>query len=338
VRGTGTWIVVAAVLGLGLVATVDAFRDESEAPPAAPSTQPDEPPGADERSIASRLLREQSIRGTLTYLDEGCELRSVALPDLEERPVSIAPTVVVSPPGESSCRFSLSRGTAFGIGPAVPAPRAGLVAGCADGQVTVTTRTRILVGRARGCAPAWKPDGVLTAVSGGEVVELAIAGGGGVAELKPRVLLSRDDLRRALSRAPWALPDPVVREVAWLRNDLAAVVARDRAVSDHVVALFRGSRLVGAPNSPYPPLSDLRVSPFGRFVAARIGGGPGMLMLDETGDLVSVGIRTARAVAWSPDEAWTALATSDGVFVFQTGERAISLIRLPIAARDLVWR
>jgi hypothetical protein len=42
------------------------------------------------------------------------------------------------------------------------------------------------------------------------------------------------------------------------------------------------------------------------------------------------------AVAWSPDDRWTALASRDSVFVFPTG-RPEEAIRLPLAVRDLDW-
>jgi hypothetical protein len=311
-----TWLVVAAVAGLGLVATVDAVRDEDDAPPRARKAQEPGPNVSEEQRIASRLLRDQAIRGTLLYRDRRCRLHAVSLPDLEEQPTQAQP----------GCRFTATRGNPVDF---TPRCRRGAT-GIPFGDV---------VERIPGCHPAWKPNGVLTLLRGGELVAIEVARTErGEIAFEARVILSRAALRRALGRNPWALKDPVLQEVVWLDNDLAAVVARERGESDHVFALFRDTRLVAAPPFPYPRLVDLRASPFGSYVAARFAGGQGLIMLDDRGDLVSAGIRTAHAVAWSPDEVWTALATSDGVFVFPTGERAIQLIRIPIVARDLVWR
>jgi hypothetical protein len=315
VKGT-TWLVVAAVAGLGLVATVDAVRDDGKAPQSAPKAQTPGPNVSQEQRIASRLLRDQAIRGTLVYRDRRCRLHAVSLPDLEEQPT----------PQQSGCRFTATRGNPLDFTPRCRRGATGIPFGDA-------------VERISGCHPAWKPNGVLTLLRGGELVQIEVARSEqGDIVFETRVILSRADLRRALSRNPWALTDPVLREVVWLDNDLAAVVARERGENDHVFALFRGTRLVAAPPFPYPRLVNLRASPFGSYVAARFAGGQGLIMLDDRGNLVSAGIRTAHAVTWSPDEVWTALATDDGVFVFPTGERAIQLIRIPIAARDLVWR
>lgn len=313
-RGTGTWLVIAAVLGLGLAAAVDAFRGEDAPPASPPATRAVEPRPNDERALAARLLRDQSIRGTIAYRDPECGLHAVSLPNLEEQAIAHEP----------GCRFAATQRVQDVVTP--PCRRGATAIPFGDASERVP-----------GCRPAWKPNGALTLVRRGDLVEMEVGrSGSGEIALKERVVLSRADLR-PLSRAPWALPEPVVLEAAWLTNDLVAVIARDPRIPDHVIVLFRGRRLVAGPPFPYPRLSALRVSPSGRFVAARIGD-QGMLVLDQRGDLISSGIRTARAVAWSPDEVWTALATSDGIFVFPTGERAISLIRLPIVARDLVWR
>jgi hypothetical protein len=334
VKRRGTWLVVVAVAGLGLVATVDAVRDEEEAAPPAPKAQKPGPGASEEMRVAGMLLRDQAIRGTLTYTDQDCVLRAVALPDLEAR--DPMPSSTVSP-ASPICRITVTRGPSFSIGGDVPSPRGDLSASCTAGRVGVrAASTGNPFARVRGCSPAWKPDETLTVIRKGALVEIEITPTDALRA--SRIVLSPADLRRALAGDPWRFRDPVLREVAWMDNSLVAAIVRERGRNDHVFALFRGTRLVAAPPFPYPRLVDLRVSPFGGYVAARFAGGQGLIVLDERGDLVSAGIRTAHAITWSPDEIWTALATNDGVFVFPTGERAIQLIRVPIAARDLVWR
>ena len=43
------------------------------------------------------------------------------------------------------------------------------------------------------------------------------------------------------------------------------------------------------------------------------------------------------AVAWSPDERWTALAGRSAVYVFRTEESQGLVVEIPLAVRDLAW-
>jgi hypothetical protein len=42
-----------------------------------------------------------------------------------------------------------------------------------------------------------------------------------------------------------------------------------------------------------------------------------------------------RAIAWSPDDRWTALATRRAVYVFRTGNAHNGYIGIPVAVRDV---
>lgn len=318
-RRSRTWLLAAAVGVLAVAATVDALVGE-EAP--APQRKAPESQRVDERAELARAARERGIRGTLLYADQdGCALRSVRLPGLEP----------ADAPEGSSCGFSTSPRGFFSLGRAAPSPRSELTAECNAGAVEIRFAGD-LVGRTPGCAPSWTPNGRLTAVRDGELVELRRAGS--------RVLLSRQDVARALPNAPWAFIAPRIREAAWLEDDLVAVVVSDPGrEDDDVLALFRGRRLVGAPPFPYERLSGLRVSPRGSFVAARVGlPAGGLVVLDRRAELVAIPFRIARAIAWSYDETWTAVASPDSIYVWETGERAVRFISLPIRARDLIWR
>jgi len=319
-KRSGSWILAAAVVLLVVAATVDAVVGEEAAAP--PPPEPPKRERVNDRGDLVREARARGIRGTILYADESCVLQSVRLPGLGSADRA---------PRGSSCGFSTSPGGQFSAGTAVPSPRNELTAECVAGVVEARVEGE-LVGRARGCAPAWTPDGRLTAVRDGEVVELREDGSS--------VLLSRRDLARALAREPWAFADPRAREVAWFDDDLVAVVVSDPGrENDDVLALFRGRRLVGAPPFPYERLSGLRVSPRGTFVAARVGlPVRGLVLLDRQAELVGIPFRVARAIAWTYNEAWSAVATANGIYVWETGERALRFIRLPIRARDLIWR
>jgi hypothetical protein len=44
----------------------------------------------------------------------------------------------------------------------------------------------------------------------------------------------------------------------------------------------------------------------------------------------------ARAVTWSPDDRWTAVAALTSVYVFPS-EALAPVVRIPLAVRDLDW-
>jgi hypothetical protein len=212
-----------------------------------------------------------------------------------------------------------------------------LIAVCAGGRIVLGMSDGTIVGRAPGCAPAWKPNGDLTAVHGGELVDVAFSPRGMVTR-PPRVLVSTADLRRVFVGPPWGFLAPAAREAAWLDNERVALIVLDRATGEHALALFEGGRLVGGPPGPYEQLSRIRASPRGNFVAAQVGVPGGIVVVDRGGELFAFPFRGARAVAWSPDEVWTAAATSNAIYVWETGERPSRFARLPIAARDVAWR
>ena len=168
-----------------------------------------------------------------------------------------------------------------------------------------------------------------------------------VAELRPgarpapgfgegRPVLSGPNLLRALRENAWRLRRPVITEAAWLDRRRYAALVEDEAADESIMAVFRGRRLVGAPPFAYGSLARLRASPYGTYAAAAIGGG-GLVVVDGEGELRPDGLSGGRAIAWSPDETWTAIARPDAVYLFETGTRAVSLIRLPIRAADLAW-
>ncbi len=136
-----------------------------------------------------------------------------------------------------------------------------------------------------------------------------------------------------------------MREAAWLDDRrLVAIVSADaRSQGDEdILAVYDGARIQELYFDEPGGLSDLRVSPTGRYFAARASGqrGVGGFYLVETGrGLVNnIGIIGYRAIAWSPDEQWVAVAASGGVFVFQPGTSGSPARTLGLVASDLAWR
>jgi hypothetical protein len=267
---------------------------------------------ADETLGAAAALREGGASGVLTYAGEDCRLEALTLPDLRPHP---------APPGRAC---TLARLETLRFGRPVGDPQRVLVARCRSGRVELAEVGGPVVARAPGCAPAWRPDGTLTAVRDGEVASLFPA----------RVLLSRGDLVRELGPRGWPGTDFSVEEIAWLDGaTLAAVVRtpRDQAV----LALFRSGRLVARPSLATTSIEALRVSPRRSFVTARSS--RGALVVDREGRRIRLPVGVT-AVAWSPDEQWIAATRSEEIAFFPFEEPSSRGISLPIAARDLVWR
>lgn len=93
-----TWIVLAGLAVLGLVAAVDSLRSEPQRVRvgAAPTTT------GPETAVwmrAAGQLREAGVSGVLTYSDEDCRLHAVSLPELEPAP---APSFQMCRPATST--------------------------------------------------------------------------------------------------------------------------------------------------------------------------------------------------------------------------------------------
>jgi hypothetical protein len=56
------------------------------------------------------------------------------------------------------------------------------------------------------------------------------------------------------------------------------------------------------------------------------------------GEIGNQGAAGYRAIAWSPDDLWAAVATDTGVHVFRPGEAGPPELQLDLDARDLDWR
>ena len=206
----GTGFLVLAISGLALAATVDALRDVGGPSSRSAATgETAERARAASRQVLSEAaaaeLRAQGVTGTLVWSDRDCVVRELAVPTLRR-----------SAGSGRGCSFNLSPGGRVGVDDQVPSPDDAFVARCSRGRVELVVRSTELVrARVRGCAPAWRPDGVLTFVRAGAVVRLSECG-------RPRpcldVLVPREELDRSLTRDPWALRRPAFREVRKLRD------------------------------------------------------------------------------------------------------------------------
>ena len=350
-KGLATAIVATALLGIGIAAAIDAARSGKEGTGAgkdAPGTTSEatasepqaetKPP--DETLVAA--LKTEGVRGVLYYSDteDDCRLRAVSLPELVEVP----------PPKLRACRFELPphpepSATFAGV---TWSPSGDLAAYCLRGRVVVVSAIDATIQAFRGCAPAWKPNGTLTLVRSGEVVD---CGDGGQCR---RVIFSKHELRAALERhSPTERAfRPLTfrfREIAWFSDTRLGAIVRSQRSGDIAVVLERAS-VVNPTAIAFGRLSLGTMSPRRTEVVVRTDRPllplwllhrrgsftlPGRWLPPSLG---SVDDEDVRALTWSPDEQWTAIATRASVYLFEREGDQSRTFRLPLTASDLTWR
>lgn len=306
-----TWLVLAAVLAVAAAAAADALRgglQDRDVKTAAPAA---------ERRIVPPGV-PSGFMGTVFYSDpaDGCRLHSLSLAGFRE----------AQPPSYSECRFALSPdGTRAAPGGSVWSPLGGVVAVPGDerfGLQTAAGRTIVVRGR----APAFKPDGTLTEVRDGELVEWSID----CAQDDRLFTLPGDNATARCVRTLYPHP---ARAVAWFSNSrFAAVLPRRLVIVDD-------GRVLVAAGLPRSRTASLELSPKRTFATLWLDGdlvgtfdaGGGPAPIAPVGKVISL--------AWAPSERWVMAATRGGpVFLLRPDTGDARVRRLDISARDLAWR
>jgi hypothetical protein len=185
--------------------------------------------------------------------------------------------------------------------------------------------------RIQRCEPHIPTDGIGTFE--GDVVWAGF--GAGVVQ----VVLSRDELGRAVRRATGLEGEYRAVQAVPLARDRIAALLTDSEGVDRIFAVLEDERvLVAFARWELGNAGVLRPSPRGTYVALIERDNGSISVFTRDGDPVALpqGV-TAHAIAWSPDERWTALATRASVYVFATEEPDRELIRIPVSVRDLDW-
>jgi hypothetical protein len=177
------------------------------------------------------------------------------------------------------------------------------------------------------------------AVADGEVVW------SGLGFRTAQTVLSRAELTAAVRRHPQAVGPPwtgagryeAVRLVALGANRLAVVLVNPHADWERpLLATFEDGRLASLRVGVAGSRDRIRPSPRGRYLAV-LHPLAGVEIYKADGDRVQLpSVTNPHAVAWSPDDEWTALATRYSVYVFPS-DRPQETIRIPLAVRDLDW-
>jgi hypothetical protein len=120
-----------------------------------------------------------------------------------------------------------------------------------------------------------------------------------------------------------------------LRDRRYVLLLVDETLRKHA-AFFEGARVLAV----YPLANEdysLRPSPSANYVALLTRGANVQLFTRAGEPQPLPPVANPHAIAWSPDDAWTALATSRSVYVFRSGEDDNTLPRIPLVVRDLDW-
>jgi hypothetical protein len=278
------------------------------------------------RGEVAEALAGLGARGELLLHDGACSEAVLALPGLERRESGLAcpPTGARSPDGS-------------------------LVARCVDERIEVlSAETGELRWFDRGCIPAWRPDGSLTAAYAGQVVRLRPCAA------FPCIMVPLPELERAARMHPRVEGVREVRALvdgtAWLSNERVALNLSVRPIGPYdglgplnAIAFFTRGRLDATQLYLRSTGGRLAASPRGSYVTLT----PDVILRPD-GSQVSLPrhLREARSFAWSPDERHLALATRFSVVVVTVAslERydatggGLRSVTIPQVAADLTWR
>jgi hypothetical protein len=322
-RPLATWLVVGGLAVLGLFAVRDAFRGQEtkasspmpervekrlHAPPGGATA----PPIANHVALA-RELKSLGVGGVLYVTNADCRRFLLELPSL----VWTTPQGLPGPDCTSGTRAVADE--RFGVS---------AVQVAADAIEARGEGWRV---RFQGNDPAFTPDGTLTFLRAGRLYAWTVRCPSGTA----RVIFEGWRMIKRCPRPVAGAPDHL-REVVWLNeHDFAAVSGEDLA--PRLIVVRRGQ-----PRTLFQSIGSrmgaLQASPDGRLLAARLGGE--LLLFDarRSGALAlpRFGLG-ARAIAWSPDGRFTAVAGPGFVHVFRV-EDPEAAIALPVSAYGLAWR
>jgi hypothetical protein len=269
-----------------------------------------------DRALLTAQLQIDGVDGVLYFVDPKCRLRALRLPSLAAAPA----------PRDAGCRALVSPSSAPPGWSLWPRDTP-LAAHCASRRVIVSATAGPSLPMIGGCSPAWRPDGSMTYIRRGAIVQFPRVG-------RAQVLRSRNQLAAALERLPALRESSGWRasRIAWLGSTRFAVLASNRLRT--VAAVFSGRRIVAFRARVPGGATDLRASPRGRYVVLRSAHGIDLYNARQADFPRVRSFGRAVSVAWSSDERW--LAVASGSKITLSGPRNHRVV-LPLQALDLAW-
>jgi hypothetical protein len=263
------------------------------------------PPEAERK--AERPIPDE-LNGVLVAARADCSARGVSLPESREQPLRR--------PVDCDGAVWSSDHT--------------LNASCSREFTTVASLDSGQLLRLRGCSPSWRPDGAVSVVHDGDLVIARRRG-------RPFVFLSRAELAADLTGEVPGGRAYELQEVAWHGTDAFAGIVAGPKPSQRAVVYYAPDGVTSVIPERGQRISGVRVSPLGNIAFARSQAGREYVMVDPAGNEIPLPrIRNARAIAWSDDERWVALATRTATFIARTGTRRV-VMRLALGGETLEW-
>jgi hypothetical protein len=295
-----SWIIVAAVAALVVLAAADALRspDNHSVPPATSQTSANRP--------------SEDLEGVIVNGPSCASLRVVRLPDL----------IQLHPQGQIVVDCD-------GI---VWSKDETLYANCIGRLTYMGTAEGPRIAHVRGCDPAWREDGALGVIRDGALVVVRRIG-------RPIELVSRARLAEELRSVVARPRNYKLMEIGWIGlNRFAAILEGAQPWEQAIIVMSTNGVLELALTEYGAGIEDLRVSPLGNYLAfAQTRLGREFLMVPVDGGGVPLPrIGNALNVAWSPDESHVAISTRNTTFVAETGNRRAEE-EIPGGGRYLAW-
>jgi hypothetical protein len=293
-----SWVIVAAVGIVLVLAAADAIRSTSDAstPKAASKTSP--------------KTSSPGLPGVIVVGPNCRSLKAMQLRGLSD----------VQVPRQTDCDGLVwsNDGT--------------LYASCTGAHTVVGTFDGKRRARLTGCAPAWREDGALGVIRAGGLVVARTHGR--PVELLSRKDLG-EQLRGVVER-PETYRLTEIAWIGL--NRFAALVHGAKPWEEALVVFSTTGGLEQALTQYGAGIEDLRVSPEGDYLAfARTALGREFVMTGiDTTNVRLPRIGNALNVAWSPDETRVAISTRNTTYVAEPGARR-PLLEIPFGGRYLAW-
>jgi hypothetical protein len=295
-----SWVIVAAVGIVLVLAAADAIRPTTEESASKSSTK-----------TSSPTTSSPGLPGVIVLGPNCKSLKAIRLQGLSE----------IQIPEQTDCDglvWSNDRS---------------LYASCIGADTVVGTSDGLRRARLPGCAPAWREDGALGIVRAGSLIVARTHG-------HPVELLSRRALGKQLRGVVERPETYRLTQISWIGlNRFAALVHGAQPWEEALVVFSTTGRLEQALTQNGAGIADLRVSPQGDYLAfARTALGRRFVItgIDTTTNVLLPRIGNALNVAWSPDETRVAISTRDTTYVAKPGAKH-PILEIPFGGRYLTW-
>jgi len=265
--------------------------------------------GIRSRADASGSPTPRVLHGVIVAADDACHMQAIRLPSMAaERPAR-----------KPDC------------GGVVWSQDGSLFARCSGGVTSVTSGDgSFQLSDVEGCAPAWRADGFLSVVRDEEIV---LAGRRGA----PVTFFTRAQLAEALAGGVDNPSDWGFAEVSWFGLSSFVAVLKGVRSDETAIAVFAQGGLETFIPEAGVTIEDLHASPLGNFAFAGPEPEREYVMISRGGDEVAIPhVQGARALTWSPDELYVAIATDKETVIGRTGTTNV-VTTLPFGARALDW-